>query len=48
MLRNDVIHIRFDQDIRVGKNSRLSTLMQLFFSFDQDMRVEKTLIQTPC
>ena len=29
-------------------NSRLSTLvMQLLFSFDQDMRVEKTLIQTP-
>ena len=27
-------------------NSRLSTLLQLLFSFDQDMRVEKTLIQT--
>ena len=27
-------------------NSRLSTLMQLLFLFDQNMRVEKTLIQT--
>ena len=27
-------------------NSRLSTLIQLLFSFDQDMGVEKTLIQT--
>ena len=27
-------------------NSHLSTLMQLLFSFDQDMKVEKTLIQT--
>ena len=27
-------------------NSCLSTLMQLLFSFDRDMRVEKTLIQT--
>ena len=28
------------------ENSRLSTLMQLLLSFDQDMRVEKTLKQT--
>ena len=27
-------------------NSRLSTLMQLLFSFDQDMRVDETLMQT--
>jgi hypothetical protein len=27
-------------------NSRLSTLMQLLFSFDQDTRIEKTLMQT--
>jgi hypothetical protein len=27
-------------------NSRFSTLMQLLFSFDRDMRVEKTLTQT--
>ena len=27
-------------------NSRLSTLMQLLFSFDQELKVEKTLIQT--
>jgi hypothetical protein len=27
-------------------NSRFSTLMQLLFSFDRDMRVEKTLMQT--
>ena len=27
-------------------NSRLLTLMQLLFSFDQHMRIEKTLIQT--
>ena len=27
-------------------NSCLSTLMQLLFSFDRDMRVEKTLVQT--
>jgi hypothetical protein len=27
-------------------NSRLSTLMQLLFSFDQAMKVEKTLMQT--
>ena len=30
-------------------HGRLSLLMQLLFSFDQDMRVEKTLLQTlPC
>ena len=27
-------------------NSRLSALMQLLFSFDQDMRVDETLMQT--
>ena len=27
-------------------NSRLSTLMQLLFSFDQDMRVDETHLQT--
>ena len=39
----------FDQETRVVKtrtNSRLSTLMQLVFSFDQDMRAEKSLMQT--
>ena len=37
------------RDIRDFPNSHCSTLhtlMQLLFSFDQDMRVEKTLIQT--
>jgi hypothetical protein len=42
------ILMRVDESFRYVRGNIQSTLMQLLFSFDRGMRVEKTLMQTSC